>query len=88
MQNIQVGDLVSFKGSNGYMSDEEPDVVGLVTETKLAVQVYRSSYDEDDEGKFLWLGEDDVVHTHHVMCKILWSHGHEWIQTAKLLKVE
>lgn len=46
--------------------------------------VYPGNYDEDDEGRHIWLGGDDVIDSKALMGKVLWNGGAMWLELERL----
>lgn len=50
--------------------------------------VYESNYDEDDEGRHIWLGGDEVIDSRALMGKVLWNGSGMWIELQRLSPID
>lgn len=62
----------------------DKEEIVLLLEILPARAVYQSNYDEDDEGRHIWLGGDDVIDSRALMGKVLWNGGAMWLQLERL----
>lgn len=65
----------------------DKEEVVLVIDVQRAATVYEGSYDEDDEGRHIWIGGDDVIPCNDILGQVLYNGGLQWIAIERLSNI-